>query len=401
MNGSTGHSTNSETSVTVKVSDAPRQPDREVQRVPPRHRVLQRRPQPRQEAHACCGAAGAARPRAPRAAARARARSALPSSRQPDSPAASSGSPITVTDSPAPTRQHRHHVDEADDRHRQVQQQMRDLPPRHARRRRTAAGGSGSGVGAAERAGAGMVSMRPACRAGPGAAPWGARSRRGGVIPEAACPLPLRVRPRGPAPLHRASMDACLPSCGQGLDSLRINRLKIHPGSLDTTGQRVKRGADGRGLLPRLLGRRPGRGRRRALRDGRLRGRPAAAARGADPREDAHVRVRGRPGRRGLGAHPDPLLRVRLPLRDLRGRRDLPLPLGDGLRRPGIRRAPRWSRCSSSSASSPSGCCTRGRRASSNGRDARVAPAAAAGRRRRRCRSRAGSARWPGSRPSR
>ncbi len=58
------------------------------------------------------------------------------------------------------------------------------------------------------------------------------------------------------------------------------------------------------------------------------------------------LRVRGRPGRRGLGADPHPLLRLRLPLRGLRGRRDLPVPLGHRLRRLPASARPRWSRWS-------------------------------------------------------
>ncbi len=51
-------STKSMTSVTAKVEDPPRQPDEEVQRVPPGHRVLQSRPQPAEEPRACRGGSG-------------------------------------------------------------------------------------------------------------------------------------------------------------------------------------------------------------------------------------------------------------------------------------------------------------------------------------------------------
>src|SRR5204862_2827164 len=48
--------------------------------------------------------------------------------------------------------------------------------------------------------------------------------------------------------------------------------------------------------------------------------------------------MRHRPGRRGLVAEPDPLLRLRLPLRDLRRRERVPLPLGDRVRAPRLHR---------------------------------------------------------------
>src|SRR5687767_6860586 len=46
--------------------------------------------------------------------------------------------------------------------------------------------------------------------------------------------------------------------------------------------------------------------------------------------------MRDRPGRRGLVAEPDPLLRLRLPLRDLRRGGRVPLPVGARLREPGM-----------------------------------------------------------------
>src|SRR5262245_12072188 len=48
-----------------------------------------------------------------------------------------------------------------------------------------------------------------------------------------------------------------------------------------------------------------------------------------------------RPGRRGLVAEPDPLLRLRVPLRDLRRRERVPLPVGPCLREPRMGRRDR------------------------------------------------------------
>src|SRR3954470_17177224 len=64
----------------------------------------------------------------------------------------------------------------------------------------------------------------------------------------------------------------------------------------------------------------------------RFRDKSAASSLAADPREGHDLRVRRRPGRRRVGAGAGPLLRLRLPLRRLRGRRGVPLPVGDGLR---------------------------------------------------------------------
>ena len=83
--------------------------------------------------------------------------------------------------------------------------------------------------------------------------------------------------------------------------------------------------------------------------------RPAAPTR----EKLADLRVRRRPRGRGLGADPGPLLPLRLPLRHLRGRRRLPLPVGDPVRGPRLG-GRRWSRWRASSACSPSACCTPG-----------------------------------------
>ena len=55
------------------------------------------------------------------------------------------------------------------------------------------------------------------------------------------------------------------------------------------------------------------------------------------PVEQAHhLRMRDRPGGRGLVAEPGPLLHLRIPVRDLRRRERLPVPLGAGVREPRV-----------------------------------------------------------------
>ncbi len=102
MNGSTGHSTNSDTSVTTKVRmpqgsrmksyRTVRQPTGSFSAI---HNWAKKPPRPRN------GSGLGSSTRTP-SSARALPRSSLPSCRAPISPAASSGNPITVTVSMAP-----------------------------------------------------------------------------------------------------------------------------------------------------------------------------------------------------------------------------------------------------------------------------------------------------------
>ena len=153
MNGSTGHSTNSDVSVTAKVSDAPGQPDEVVQHRPPGHRVLQARPQPAEEARSAAPAAGSARrSAAPSSAARPRPLqpAQLPRAEQ---PGREQRQPDHRDGQPDPGGQHRHDVDEADQRRPAGSQEMRDLLPGvpvegEARRRQpVAVGGPSDGLG--------------------------------------------------------------------------------------------------------------------------------------------------------------------------------------------------------------------------------------------------------------
>ena len=83
------------------------------------------------------------------------------------------------------------------------------------------------------------------------------------------------------------------------------------------------------------------------------------APRAPTPGQADDLRVGGRPHRHRLGADQRPLLRLRLPLRHLRRRRRLPLPVGDGHPRTPSWARPAWSRWASSSPSSSSGWPTR------------------------------------------
>src|SRR4029079_3470911 len=58
----------------------------------------------------------------------------------------------------------------------------------------------------------------------------------------------------------------------------------------------------------------------------------------AQSREAHHLRMRHRPRRRGLVPEPGSLLRVRVPVRHLRRRERVPVPLGTRVRQPGVRR---------------------------------------------------------------
>ena len=164
-----------------------------------------------------------------------------------------------------------------------------------------------SGPGARDRPGPGHLARR----ARP---PWSSRS-----IGPTAC---LNVsRTARPGPRSGSWPSSCAARCGAGelrgrrgtLARIRAARENIH-----------KRGD----LLPVVRGRPRGPDRRRGARRGGVRRRKAHRTPAAGRRQAAHVRMRDRPGRRGLVAEPGPLLRLRVPVRDLRRRVRLPVPVG-------------------------------------------------------------------------